>query len=52
MTQPQRFRRVRTLTHLQGRIVMPPEVSPPGHSIAALTGRPWLRTPPEGEFER
>ena len=44
-TPPQRFRRVRILTHMQGRIVMPPEVSPPGHSIAALTGRPWLRTP-------
>jgi hypothetical protein len=53
VTQLQRFRRVRTLTHLHGRIVRPPEVSPPGHSIAALTGRPWLRTPPKGgEFER
>ena len=52
VSQPQRFRRVRILTHIQGRIVMPPEVSSPGHSIAALAGRPWLRTPPEGEFER
>jgi hypothetical protein len=49
---PQRFRRVRTLAPMPGRIVMPPEVSPPGHFIAALTGRPWLRTPPAGEFER
>jgi hypothetical protein len=49
---PQRFRRVRTLAPRPGRIVMPPEVSPPGHFLAALTGRPWLRTPPEGEFER
>ena len=48
---PQRFRRVRTLAHMQGRIVVPPEVSPPGHFVAALTGRPWLPTPPEGEFE-
>ncbi len=52
VTQPQRFRRAWTLTHLQGRIVTPPEVSPPGHSIAALTERLWLRTPPEGRFER
>jgi hypothetical protein len=47
---PQHFRRVRTLAPTQGRIVMPPGVSRPGHFNAALAGRPWLRTPPEGEF--
>jgi hypothetical protein len=48
--QPLRFRRVRTLAHMQGRIVGPPEVSRLGHFDAALTGRHWLRTPPEGGF--
>ncbi len=48
--QPQRFRRVRTLAHTRGRNVTPPGVSRPGHFVAALAGRPWLRTPPKGEF--
>ena len=43
-TPPQRSRRVRTLVPTGGRIVAPPRVSPPGHVIAALTARPWLRT--------
>jgi len=30
-THPQRCRRVRTLTHMHGRLVMPPTVSSPGH---------------------
>jgi hypothetical protein len=47
---PQHFRRVRTLAPTQGRIVLPPGVSRPGHFNAALAGRPWLRTPPAGEF--
>jgi hypothetical protein len=51
-TQPQRFRRVRTLTHMQGRIVMPPEVSRLATPTPPLAGRPWLRTPPEGRFEQ
>lgn len=37
-TQPQRFRRVRTLAHMQGRIVVPPEVSRPGHFDAVPYG--------------
>jgi hypothetical protein len=50
--RPQRFRRVRTLAHMQGRIVVPPEVSRPGHCIATLAGRPWLPTPPEESSSR
>jgi hypothetical protein len=50
-SRPQRFRRVRTLAPMQGRIVVPPRVSRPGHFDAALAGRPWLPPPPEGEFE-
>jgi hypothetical protein len=51
-TPPQRFRRVRTLTPMPGRIVMPPEVSRLATSTPPLAGRPWLRTPPEGGFEQ
>ena len=50
--QPQRFRRVRTLAPMPGRIVMPPDVSCLATSPPPLTGRPWLHTPPEGAFER
>jgi hypothetical protein len=49
---PQRFRRVRTRAHPPGRIVTPPGVSRPGHSIAALAGRPWLRTSPKERSSR
>ena len=47
-TQPQRFRRVRTLAHMQGRIVMPPEVSPPGHFDAAPYGTTLAAYPSQG----
>jgi hypothetical protein len=51
-TPPQRFRRVRTLAHTHGRIVVPPGASRPGHCDAALAGRPWLPPPPEESARR
>jgi hypothetical protein len=38
--RPQRFRRVRTLAHMQGRIVVPPRVSRPATSTPPLRDDP------------